>query len=62
MPQNKNYNFNIYYRADCITCHKYVGPKRKSKPEADADKENHKSIPEYKDDEVEIEVTQSFYI
>jgi hypothetical protein len=62
MLQNISYNFNIFYRADCTTCNKYVGPKRISKPEADADKENHKSIPENKDHEVEIEVTQSSYI
>ena len=31
----KHDHFSITYRADCITCEKYVGPKRKSKQEAE---------------------------
>lgn len=54
--------FRISYRADCTDCAKYVGPKRKTKPEADADAQAHKIIPANKDHAVNIEVTQSFHI
>jgi hypothetical protein len=55
-------HFKFSYRADCIDCEKYVGPKRKSKPDAEADMQSHKNQPEYKDHEVKIEVTQRYYI
>ncbi len=64
MPQltNSNDHFKFSYRADCTNCAKYVGPKRKTKPEAEADVQAHKIIPKYKDHVVKIEVTQSFHI
>ena len=55
-------HFNFSYRADCSYCEKYVGTKRKTKQEADADAQVHKSVPANKDHVVKIEVTQSFYI
>ncbi|SDD85915.1 hypothetical protein [Pedobacter soli] len=63
MPQNIKHNpFTFIYRADCTTCEKYVGPKRKSKYEAEADGEDHKALPNNEDHIVKIEVTQSYYI
>lgn len=59
---NTHNSFNFSYRADCTTCEKYVGSKRKSKEQADTDAEAHKAIPKNKEHDVKIEVTQSFYI
>ena len=59
---NLHEHFNFSYRADCTTCTKYVGPKRKTKQEADKDAQVHKSNPANTDHDVKIEVTQSFHI
>lgn len=59
---NSHDHFNFSYRADCMDCEKYVGPKRKTKQEADTDALTHKSISSNKEHEVKIEVTQSFHI
>ena len=64
MPQVNNVNdhFKFSFRADCTDCERYVGPKRKTKPDADADALAHKSIPANLNHIVKIEVTQSFHI
>jgi len=50
--------FNFSYKADCITCKRYVGSERESKSEAEDDAEKHLSEPKNKDHLVEIEITQ----
>jgi len=55
----KQNHFNFLYRADCTDCKKYVGPKRKSKSEAEQDSLDHKKEPGNKDHDVKIEETQS---
>lgn len=55
-------HFTFTYRADCITCEKYVGPKRKIKVDADQDVFEHKAIAGNEDHVVKIEVTQKFHL
>jgi hypothetical protein len=59
MPQSNISHDHSTYRADCTDCEMYVGPKRQSEQEAEADAQAHKSEPIHKDCNVEIEVTQS---
>ena len=60
--KNTQGHFSFVYRADCLTCEKYVGPKRDTKQEAEADAKTHKSSALNKDHEVKIEVTQKYHI
>lgn len=53
-------HFTFTYRADCITCKAYVGPKRKTKTAADEDAAAHKAA--HADHVVKIEVTQKYHL
>lgn len=56
-------HFSFIYRADCITCGEYVGPKRKDdKAKADEDAAKHKAIPGNENHIVKIEVTQKYHL
>jgi len=51
--------FNYSFRAACNDCGKYVGPKRDTEADADADGQVHKEIPENEGHDVFTEETQS---
>jgi hypothetical protein len=54
--------FKITYRADCLTEGKYVGPRRDTIEEAEADAASHLATPGNEDHQVEIEITQRSYM
>lgn len=56
--KSNNEQFKYTYRAKCINCKKFVGPKRNKPEEADADAAEHKSKPKFINDEVKIVTTQ----
>lgn len=58
MPRTRRTD-NEKFRADCLDCIKYVGPKRSSEMDALNDKQNHLTIHGNQDHRVEIEKTQT---
>jgi len=52
-------SFNFSFRAACNDCNKYVGPKRDTAEEADADGQAHKEIPGNEGHDVFPEETQN---
>ena len=57
--ENSKEAFNFSFRAACNDCGKYVGPKRSTESDADADGQAHKEISGNEDHDVITEETQS---
>ena len=55
-------HFTFSYKADCLTCGKYVGKKRKTRAESQEDAEAHVRIPGNEEHNVAIQVTQQFHL
>ena len=55
-------HFTFSYKADCLTCGKYVGKKRKTRSEAQADADTHVRQAGNEAHNVGIQVTQQFHL
>ncbi len=56
-------HFTFSYKADCLTCGKYVSPKkRKTRAQAQSDADAHTQKPGNEEHNVGIQVTQQFHL
>jgi len=54
--------FTYAYKADCLTCRRYVGKKHKIRDKAVQDSKDHRAEPGNKEHDVQIEITQRSYL